>query len=296
MTYDVVTIGAATIDAFIWSAAFKQIKSGAFSTGVGECFSLGSKIDLSKLEIATGGGATNAAATFANLGFKTACVTRLGMDLFGDGIVADLKTRRIATDFIVGDAKEHTGFSTILVMPSGERTVLTYRGASEHFRLTDIPTVKARWFYVTNLAGRLDVLRKVVATARRVGAKIFWNPGKADLELGRTKLAPILRHVGILDMNKEEAEMLGPVKFDCIRIITDGTKGAHAYWNGRHYFAKTSGVKSVNRTGAGDAFGSGFLAAWMKRPDIKSALALGTKNAESVIQKIGAKTGLLKKW
>lgn len=296
MTYDVITIGAATIDAFIWSAAFRQIKSSAFSTGVGECFSLGSKIDLSKLEIATGGGATNAAATFANLGFKTACVTRVGKDLFGDGIKKDLDDRRIDSRFMIHDSREHTAFSTILVMPSGERTVLTYRGASEHFHTTDIPAVKAKWFYVTNLAGRLDILKKVIATANRVGAKIFWNPGKADLELGRTKLAPILRHVGILDMNKEEAAMLGPVKFDCIRIVTDGDNGAHAYHGGLSFFAKTSGVKSVNRTGAGDAFGSGFLAAWMKKPDIRSALAFGTKNAEAVIQKIGAKTGLLKRY
>jgi ribokinase len=53
-------------------------------------------------------------------------------------------------------------------------------------------------------------------------------------------------------------------------------------------------VKVADRTGAGDAFGSGFVAAIAKGQSIGEALTLGSANATSVVQKIGAKAGILK--
>jgi len=49
------------------------------------------------------------------------------------------------------------------------------------------------------------------------------------------------------------------------------------------------------KTGAGDAFGSGFLSGLLQKNDIEYAIQLATANATSCIQKIGAKNGLLKK-
>ena len=312
MSHDVITIGAATIDAFVWSKSFQTLKSSEFSTGIGECFSLGSKIDISRLEIATGGGATNAAATFANLGFHTGIATRVGKDMFGRTVREDLADRGITIDHVVRDPKQHTGFSTILVVPSGERTVLTFRGASEHFVLENVPKTPAKWYYVTNLAGRFDVLKKIITLRQAQGdkTKIFWNPGSADLRLGLERLRPILRAVDVLDLNREEAaaltgllpdqlkEMIKKIAtfFRGILIITDGDRGAHAHDGTRLHFVAPRDVKAINRTGAGDAFGSGFLAGWMKTNDLVRGLQLAALNAESVIQKIGAKAGLLTKW
>src|SRR3989339_1496172 len=79
--YDVVTIGSATQDVFLVSDEIELVKSKRFRTGVAECVSLGSKIEVDKLFISSGGGATNAAATFASLGFRTACLAKVGEDL-----------------------------------------------------------------------------------------------------------------------------------------------------------------------------------------------------------------------
>jgi len=53
-------------------------------------------------------------------------------------------------------------------------------------------------------------------------------------------------------------------------------------------------VKVVDRTGAGDAFGSGFVAALAKGLAIEDALSLASANATSVVAQMGAKTGILK--
>ncbi len=51
----------------------------------------------------------------------------------------------------------------------------------------------------------------------------------------------------------------------------------------------------MDRTGAGDAFGSAFVAVIIRGGTIEEAIQLGTANATSTVQQIGAKNGLLKK-
>jgi sugar/nucleoside kinase (ribokinase family) len=61
------------------------------------------------------------------------------------------------------------------------------------------------------------------------------------------------------------------------------------------YIAGTyQNVKALDRTGAGDAFGSGFVAALAKGLPIEDALTLGSANATSVVTQIGSKPGILK--
>ena len=54
-------------------------------------------------------------------------------------------------------------------------------------------------------------------------------------------------------------------------------------------------VKVIEKTGAGDAFGSGFLTGYIKEKSIERGLQIGIANAASCIQKLGAKNGLLQR-
>ena len=139
-----------------------------------------------------------------------------------------------------------------------------------------------------------------------------------------------------LILNREEAARLTGVKFENTKellralahitpstIMTDGPKGAYAVlYHSRHsepthqsessvrgrlhkesrtnvraYFVPSVGHQPKNLTGAGDAFGSGFITGWIKnRGDVKYALRLASFNADSVVQHIGAKVGILSKY
>lgn len=308
--FDVITIGSATRDVFLVSDKFIALKSRKFPTGAGECVALGSKIDVDELVLTTGGGATNTAATFASLGFHTATMTRIGDDSTGKDVIDELNTFGVSTHFVRMIKNGQTGYSILLTMTDGERTILTFRGVSSMFEQKDIHwsgCEQTKWIYLTSLGGNLALSKKVIENAHRCNIKVAWNPGKGELKSGIKFLTPVLPMTDVLLMNFEETKLLTG-KHDVkemfkalhsdgkIRIITDGTNGSHVWRDKWMAHAGTTGAKARSRTGAGDAFGSGFVAGFIKTEDVKHALAIGTLNAESVVQHYGAKRGILKKW
>lgn len=310
--YDVITIGAATRDVFLLSDHFHVAKEKHLSSDSEVLyFNLGSKNELSEVILTTGGGATNAAVTFARQGFKVACVCRVGDEESGHDVVRALKREGVAANFIQHDAKAPTAYSTILTTKDGERVILVKRGASDHIKVREIPFAKARakWFYVSSLAGDIALLKRIVAEAKKMHARVAVNPGRLELEKGFSALAPILKNIDVLFINQEEAAQLTGIayadekaifaKLDAvvrgIVVMTKGPDGVVVSDGAYQYSAGIPKAPIVGRTGAGDAFGSGFVAGLLHKNDIPFSMILGTANATSVIQHLSAKRGILEK-
>ncbi len=209
-TFDVTTIGAATRDVFVKSKKFERIPSDSAPDGWNACLPLGAKIPVDELAFETGGGATNAAVTFARFGLKTACVTRVGGDPGGREIVAQLKNEKIDVRGVQHDHDERTAYSFILVAGSGQRAILVARGASAHLDRRAIPWTRlaSRWIYLTSVAGNVNVLADIFAHAKKTMARIAWNPGNAEIAIGLKKLLPRLLQTDVLLLNREEAAEL----------------------------------------------------------------------------------------
>ncbi|MCH8048485.1 hypothetical protein IIC44_00065, partial [Patescibacteria group bacterium] len=80
-----------------------------------------------------------------------------------------------------------------------------------------------------------------------------------------------------------------------IVVITDGPKGSYASDGENAYYLNIFPAPLVERTGAGDSFSTGFISALIYKESIVNAMCWGTVNSASVIGKIGAREGLLKK-
>jgi len=311
--YDIITIGSATRDVFIRSSAMEILDCDHSPSGEDACFPLGSKIEVQDVVMETGGGATNAAVTFSRLGRKTGIITAVGDDVNGRDILAALKDDGVSASMVQTDKDSRTAFSVIILSGSGERTILVYRGASEKIRPEKIPwkDIKAKWLYITSLGGKIEVLQKLLGHADHHGIRVAWNPGSQELKNGWDKLAMFIRQVDIFNLNLEEAMQLTDNRTRSVRrlfaplrrlprlatVITDGINGAYAD-DGRkawHSGAPTD-IPRINTTGAGDAFGSGLVASLMDKPDLPRALAVGTLNASGVVQQMGAKKGILRKF
>jgi ribokinase len=316
--FDIVAIGTATRDVFLKSSGLKVLRDPkhlreiGFSTGEAECFALGAKIGVEKPVFTVGGGAANAAITFVRQGLKTAALLRVGVDESAKAILNKLKTEKIAP-LIVQDKHEGTAYSTILLTEMGERTILVYRGASEAFQLKEVPLKKiekTRWAYIVPGGIAFGVLKDIIVYLKRKGVMIAMNPSRHYLQMGIAKLKEILDKLDVVIVNREEAAELTGVdytksreifrKFDDlvpgIAVVTSGAEGAMVS-DGRYLYK--AGIfkekKLVDRTGAGDAFGSGFVAGLILKRDINFALRLASANATSVVEKIGAEEGILKK-
>jgi len=305
--FDIVTFGSATWDIFLRPQKIETIKNKKFITGEGICFNLGSKVDFKEVHLSSGGGGTNTAATFANQGFKVAYWGTVGDDIFGRKIIEELGELAIDSRFVLKTAKRPTNLSVILSLAGEDRTILVYRGASEiGGELKTIP--RAKWFYIAPLSGKLaKITEKIVDFAKKNKIKVALNPGNSQLYLGDIK--DIIKKVDILILNQEEASLLTKIPYQkekeifakidefCpgIVVMTKGEKGVAVSDGKRLYKVEAPRVKVIDKTGAGDAFGSGFVSGFIQsRGDIEYAIQLAMANAVSCLRKVGAKNGLLK--
>lgn len=317
--FDVITFGSAVRDLFVKSKEFKTLESKKFVTNQGLCLDLGSKIKVDQIFFSSGGGGTNSAATFSKQGFKAAYVGKIGNDPGGQSIKQELEELGIKT-FLSLDKDKHTPYSIILSVSARGRTILVYRGASHELEKKDIPfnpptgeagKLKTKWFYISGLSGKsAKTLVPIVNFAKKNKIKIALNPGAAQLKLGLKKLKAVLLNVDVLILNQEEAARLADLPFakekkifkkldkhvQGIVVMTKGPKGVNVS-DGKYIYQ--AGIfkekKHIDRTGAGDAFGSGFVAGLIRSNKVEEAIRSGTANSASIVEHFGAKNGILSK-
>ena len=194
-----------------------------------------------------------------------------------------------------------------------ERTILVYRGASEELKKENIPwdNLQTKWLYIAPLSGELcHVFEDIIDFAVKNKIRIALNPGACQLALPEKVLRRAISKVDILLLNQEEASILTKISYTkekeifkrldeiCpgVVIMTKGEKGV-TISDGR-YLYRVDGVKTkfVDKTGAGDAFGSGFVSGFIQSSgNIEFGIQLAFGNALSCLTKLGAKNGLLKK-
>ena len=310
--YDVITFGSATWDIFLDLEKPHFIKSKKFITNKGICFNLGSKRDVSDIGFASGGGGTNTAVSFKKQGLKVAYCGAVGDDISGNEVINRLEKSGVDCSLVFKNKLKPTNHSVILDSGSNkDRTILAYRGASEVLDRKDIPwsKLKARWFYLAPLSGKLaNITKDIVDFAKINGIKVAFNPSNSQLIL--KDLRKIVDKVDVLLINQEEASVLTEIPFKkeikifktidkmCpgITIMTKGSDGVVVSDGNYLYRAKPGKIKIVDRTGAGDSFGSGFVSGLIRfENNIEEAIQLGIANANSCLQKQGAKNGLLGK-
>ena len=270
----------------------------------------GSKVDIDRLYFQVGGGGLNSAVSFARYGHETILMANIAEDAAGEAVLAALDAEGIDNSYMGFERRGGTGTSVILLDSlSGERTVLTYRGASRsfgNFSEEDLELARPDWLYITTVGGDMDTLERFIQKAHEMGAKVMLNPGEAEIRETK-KLLGLLEDIDVLMVNKEEATGIVPgvlltelayrlSNYAPIVIVTDGGMGGiatNAMTGETYRYGIYEDVRTKDATGAGDAFGAGFLAAYADGQDFAEALKYASANSTSVIQQVGANAGAL---
>ena len=168
----------------------------------------------------------------------------------------------------------------------------------------------------------------LVEFAKKNNIKIAANPGIAQLSL--PNFSEIAKKIDILVLNQEEASFLTKIPLygeqetrspfqegvrsstqkdlsalvfkkineicNGISVMTKGGEGVVVSDGKYIYYAKPPiDRKVVDTTGAGDSFGSGFVAEFIRSGNVESSIQFAMANSVGNLSKVGAKTGLLKK-
>ncbi len=319
--YNVVSIGGATRDIVFYTSQGKVIstpKNLIMQKMIS--FEYGAKLISREVKFATGGGGCNSAVGLSRLGLKVANYVTVGDDTEGKAIIDHLKKEGVDTSFVEIKKNIPTGFSLLVIdEKTKEHVAFLYRGANDYISLKKaITKVNTDWFYMSSLSGKKwqTVSKKVINVLKKKKVKLAWNPGETQLQAGKKGLVNLLKYTSILILNKDESielvlRVMGKIKGinnprillkiikkwgPDIFVLTDGRKGAYAYDGEKVYFSRIYDTKVMDTTGAGDCFGSSFLAGMILFDgDIKKAIKLGIQNTASLVMKPGAQNGLLYK-
>lgn len=326
--YDVITMGSATVDAFIETDA-ANIVSVCSTDNKREfmAYPYGAKIEIDNFDFQTGGGAVNAATNFANLGLNSSTIVKIGDEIQAENVLKTLSKYGVDLSNVVKSKEYRTGFSIILISFQGDRTVLAHRGANAKLEAADInfEAIKnAKWLYLAPLNGdSTKVLDTVADFAEKNNVNLAINIGTSSIKQGKECLVETLKTAEVIILNKDEATMLTGInvrpdskteKFSDelihpdiiqmlkelnfgkgrITIITDGKHGAYAYDSEKFYHCGEFPATVVSTLGAGDAFASTFVASLVKtNGDVETSLKYASVNAASVVEQFGAQGGFL---
>ncbi len=307
MKFDVLSLGPVRMDCFVQLP--EDEVNEVCSVDKKRCMielGFGEKIAVKGMEFAIGGNAGNNAVGLSRLGLKTALIGAVGDGWSDVEAINILKKETVETKYV--EIKPGQKGFGVVINYQGERTILSYYSQSLCC-WPDDPELAAEWVYITSMGeGYEDFYRQAVEWAKLKGARIAFNPGTRQLKAGLEPLRYVYEAAEVLFVNKEEAEEVLDRENDSeikslleglkaigpkVVIVTDGTEGTYGFDGNKFWHMPIVPAEVVERTGAGDAFGSGFLAAYIAGKSVEEALRWGTINSASVLGFIGPQAGLL---
>ena len=268
---------------------------------------IGETILGDKYNIGPGGKGCNQAIALARLGCNVNFISKIGNDDYGKLALESLKQNKIDTSNIIISKEHQTGVAGIHVdSNTGQNAITVIRGAPASFTKDeiDINVIKKSKIFLTQLEIPKEVTLHCLKIAKENGLINILNPAPAS-ELSKDFFdlvdyftpneteAEFYTGIKINDENdaKENAKKLINMGIKKV-IITLGEKGLFYSDGKEEIYMKANPVKTIDTTGAGDAFNGGFSYALLKGKKIKECLEIANKVAGLSTTKLGAGDGM----
>jgi ribokinase len=270
-----------------------------FILKVPEMVELDGEMYIEDIHLSPGGSALNFAVNLSEQGINTGVMGRIGNDEYADIILNQLADKNVDISRLI-KIDYQTGLAFINVDKTGRRSIYSFMGANENFKLTpeDIDYIKsAKMFHLTGMYW--EVVLDVVKHTNRLS----FSPGALLSTYGIAMLEPVLKKTELLFLNERELQILtGKNTVNEIEeiyrllmdtgvsnlVVTKGDKGASFYSEKEQVSVSAKKVKVLDTTGAGDAFAAGFLSKWFFNKSVEECLEFGNKLASDSIQILGA--------
>ncbi|WP_010677298.1 aminoimidazole riboside kinase [Bacillus timonensis] len=232
-----------------------------------------------------GGAPANVAVGTARLGTKSSFVGKVGDDVLGNFLKQTLESYNVQTGAMYLSKEERTGLVFVTLGEDGEREFSFYieKSADRFLTTEEIPASLFEEHNVFHF-GSISLIedpaesatKKALQLAKEKGLVVSYDPNLRpmlwkDLSTAKQKITSMLSEADVVKLSEVELEFItgetdierGVEKLAQYNIpllfITLGKDGVHTFYKGESIFVEARNVKSVDTTGAGDAFVSGLL-------------------------------------
>ena len=259
-------------------------------------------------KVSAGGSVANTISMVANLGNRCAFIGRRKNDTEGKLFSESMSSSNVLLPNSELEFGKASSTCLVMITPNGERTMLTYLGASTNLTEDDVDLALIENSKIVYLEGYLFDLPE----AKKLFFSLADKQEELNFEFALSLSDPfcVTRHkedflklidkkVKIVFSNQEEIETL----FSCsvekalinsshktfINISTLGEKGAIVYYNGNLIKKNSFSVEVKDTTGAGDSFAAGFFHGYINNLPLEKCTEVGNFCASETVKIIGAR-------
>lgn len=257
-----------------------------------------------------GGDTMNVAIAASRLGAKSAMVTKLGADPFGDAIERLLRDEQVDVSGVSRHDSAPTGLYLVTHGPGGHNFTYYRKGSAASFLdAVDIPgalLTGAMYLHVSGISQAigttaLEAVDRAIAIARNAGVLLSYDTNLRTRLWPAERAWPVVertaRQAYFLKISLEDSKALlgleDPARIAghflglgcAIVVVTLGKAGVHLAGPGAADSIPGFPVDAVDATGAGDAFTGAFLAELSLGRD--AAAAARFANAAAALSTLG---------
>ncbi|KAJ3681420.1 hypothetical protein LUZ60_015909 [Juncus effusus] len=244
---------------------------------------------------APGGAPANVACAVSKLGGRSAFIGKVGEDEFGRMLVEILKKNGVNADGVLFDKHARTALAFVTLKSNGEREFMFYRNPSADMLLTEaelnLDLIKnSKIFHYGSISLITEPCRSAhkaaMKAAKEAGRLCSYDPNVRlplwpSEEAAREGILSIWKEADFIKVSDDEVAFLTQgdpqseenvlsLWYEGLKllIVTDGEKGCRYFT--KDFKGRVSGfsVKTIDTTGAGDAFVGSLLVSIAKDTSI----------------------------
>ena len=258
--------------------------------------------------IENGGKGANQAVAASRLGATVTMIGRVGVDVFSEQVLTDLRSEAVDVSRITKDLNHSTGIALITVDSKSENTIVVSSGANMNCGQVELDFLHDRIVGANCLMLQneipLQINLEAAKIAQRHNVPVIWDPAPFVRDIDQ-----LIRKVDFLTPNQKEAELLTNSELKdlesvhrallkmkgltrAICIITMGPEGLFFLSEDELIHVPSSSVLSVDSVAAGDAFTAGLAVGISEGLTLSVAAELGSAAGALATTKRGAQISM----
>lgn len=252
----------------------------------------GKEIFAQQMTLNLGSSAGIIASNLSSLSLQVAFIGKIGKDLFGNFLCAELEKNGVDTNMIQQDVSLTTGTS-IGMQHQGDRAMVTYAGAMEHLRFEDIPVgafKEARHFHFSAYffqPALQSSLAEVFRLAKAAGLSTSFDMQSDPNDRWNIDYRTILPYVDLFLPNEKEIlkitqkenldEAIAAIRNHVkVLVVKLGEKGSVLVYRDEVKHQPAFNINTiVDAIGAGDSFGAGFIYQYLQHASLEDCQEFG---------------------